>query len=179
MIDAELQNRLYKLHPTNIVRIELNRDEPGDGDINDAAANHRYSRAAKFLKNWRSEGVLYEDSQPAVYVYHQVFEAEGKTHTRRGFMVRCRLERFGEGKIYPHEETLSGPKADRLLLTRGLPGEFEANFWAVSGCGERGADAGRQGVRAVGAGRGDGSFRRRASDVDADRHTGDFRASKG
>ena len=25
-------------------------------------------------------------------------------------MVRCRLERFGEGKIYPHEETLSGPK---------------------------------------------------------------------
>jgi uncharacterized protein (DUF1015 family) len=118
VIDAELQNRLYKTHPANIVRIELNRDEPGDGDINDPAAKHRYSRAARFLKNWRSEGVLYQEPQPAVYVYHQAFETDGVMHTRRGFMVRCRLERFGEGKIYPHEETLSGPKADRLLLTR-------------------------------------------------------------
>ena len=27
-----------------------------------------------------------------------------------------RLEPFGQGKIYPHEQTLSGPKADRLAL---------------------------------------------------------------
>ena len=33
-------------------------------------------------------------------------------------MARVRLDRFGEGKIYPHEETMSGPKQDRLLLTR-------------------------------------------------------------
>jgi len=118
VIDAELQSKLYKLHPANVIRMELNRDEPGDGDINNPAANHRYSRAAKFLQNWRSEGVLYEEAKPAVYVYHQAFEYAGQKHTRRGFMVRCRLERFGEGKIYPHEETLSGPKADRLLLTR-------------------------------------------------------------
>jgi uncharacterized protein (DUF1015 family) len=26
------------------------------------------------------------------------------------------LERFGEGKVFPHEQTLSGPKADRLKL---------------------------------------------------------------
>jgi uncharacterized protein (DUF1015 family) len=32
-------------------------------------------------------------------------------------MARVRLERFGQGKIYPHEETHSGPKADRLQLT--------------------------------------------------------------
>src|SRR5215813_12672031 len=128
VIDPELQNQLYKMHPANIVRIELNRDEPGDGDIHDAAATHRYSRAAKFLKNWRSEGVLYEEPQPAVYVYHQAFDAEGKRHTRRGFMVRCRLERFGEGKIYPHEETLSGPKADRLLLTRACRANLSQIF---------------------------------------------------
>ncbi len=84
VIGPELQNRLYKQHPANIIRADLNRDEPGDDD-----ANNRYTRAAKFLKNWRSEGVLQEESQPAVYVYHQEFEAEGKKHTRRGFMVRC------------------------------------------------------------------------------------------
>jgi uncharacterized protein (DUF1015 family) len=128
VIDAELQNKLYKLHPANIVRCELNRDEPGDGDIQNATANHRYTRAATFLKNWRSEGVLQEESQPAVYVYHQTFEADGQKHNRRGFMVRCRLERFGEGKIYPHEETLSGPKADRLLLTKACRANLSQIF---------------------------------------------------
>jgi uncharacterized protein (DUF1015 family) len=51
-----------------------------------------------------------------VYVYHQEFTAEGTTYTRRGFMCRVRLERLGEGKIYPHEETHSAAKADRLKL---------------------------------------------------------------
>jgi uncharacterized protein (DUF1015 family) len=128
VIDAELQNALYKLHPTNIVRLELNRDEPGDGKVNDAGANQRYSRASKFLKNWRSEGVLYEEPRPAVYVYNQTFEYAGEQHTRRGFMVRCQLERFGEGKIYPHEETMSGPKQDRLLLTRACRANLSQIF---------------------------------------------------
>jgi uncharacterized protein (DUF1015 family) len=128
VIDADLQNRLYKLHPANVVRLELNRDEPGDGDVNNPTANHRYSRAAKFLKNWQSEGVLYEEPRPEIYVYHQTFEYAGQKHTRRGFMVRCKLERFGEGKIYPHEETLSGPKADRLLLTRSCRANLSQIF---------------------------------------------------
>src|SRR6202008_3906049 len=40
----------------------------------------------------------------------------GKRFTRKGFMARVRLEKFGQGRIYPHEETLAGPKADRLKL---------------------------------------------------------------
>src|SRR5204862_1841340 len=59
-----------------------------------------------------------QDSARAVYVYHQEFEVEGQRFTRRGFMARARLERFGEGRIYPHEETMPGPKADRLKLFR-------------------------------------------------------------
>ena len=50
------------------------------------------------------------EADPAIYVYHQIFRNGDREITRRGFMARCRLERFGEGKIYPHEETLSGPK---------------------------------------------------------------------
>jgi uncharacterized protein (DUF1015 family) len=113
VIGPELQDQLYKRHPANVIRLILNRDEPGDD-----ATNNRYARAAKFLKNWRSEGVLFRESDPAIYAYHQIFEYAGSTFTRRGFMARCRLERFGQGKIYPHEETMSGPKQDRLLLTR-------------------------------------------------------------
>jgi uncharacterized protein (DUF1015 family) len=113
VIDARFQDELYKKHPANFIRLELNREEPGDND-----ENNRYTRAARFLKNWRQEGVLTEESQPAVYVYHQIFTYAGREYTRRGFMCRCRLVRFGQGDIYPHEETMSGPKQDRLSLTR-------------------------------------------------------------
>ena len=123
VIGPDLQSQLYKAHPANVIRLILNRDEPGDD-----AANNRYSRAAKFLKNWRSEGVLAAEPQPAIYVYHQVFRDGGREVTRQGFMARCRLERFGEGRIYPHEETMSGPKQDRLLLTRACQANLSQVF---------------------------------------------------
>ena len=53
VIDPELQSALYERHPANVIRLILNRDEPGDED-DDA----RYARAARFLKNWVREGLL-------------------------------------------------------------------------------------------------------------------------
>jgi uncharacterized protein (DUF1015 family) len=111
VIGPELQQRLYDLSPSNVIRLEYNREEPGD-----APGRDRYSRAAGFLREWRRQGILRDEAHPALYVYHQTFEVEGKAHTRRGFFARVRLEPFGEGRIYPHEQTLSGPKADRLAL---------------------------------------------------------------
>lgn len=111
VIDAAFQDRLYKLHPCNVIRMELNREEPGD-----ATPDERYVRATGFLKRWLQEHVLIQERDDALYVYHQEFTWEGKTHVRKGFLGRIRLERFGEGKVYPHEQTLSGPKADRLKL---------------------------------------------------------------
>ncbi len=72
--------------------------------------------------------MLASESHPAVYVYHQVFRYGDQEFTRRGFMARCRLERFGEGRIYPHEETMSGPKQDRLLLTRACKANLSQIF---------------------------------------------------
>jgi uncharacterized protein (DUF1015 family) len=111
VIDPALQDRLYQANPHNIIRLELNREEAGDH-----AERNRYTRAASFLKDWVRTGVLREEDRPALYVYHQVFTVEGQTHTRKGFIARVRLEHFGKGRIYPHEQTLSGPKADRLAL---------------------------------------------------------------
>lgn len=111
VIDAELQEQLYQRSPYNVIRLELNREEPGDNEI-----NNRYTRAAAFLRDWLQQGILVQDSARSLYVYHQEFEVEGRTYTRRGFMARVRLEKFGAGRIYPHEQTMSGPKADRLKL---------------------------------------------------------------
>lgn len=123
VIGPELQDELYKKHPANVIRLILNRDEPGDDE-----QSNRYTRAARFLKNWRSEGVLYTEPDPAVYVYHQEFEAAGQTYTRRGFMCRTRLERFGEGTIYPHEQTHSKAKQDRLNLTKACKANLSQIF---------------------------------------------------
>jgi uncharacterized protein (DUF1015 family) len=113
VIDHALQDALYAKNPYNVIRLILNREEPGDTET-----VNRYSRAAGFLRDWIREGVLARDSARALYVYHQEFEVEGRRYTRRGFLARVRLEPFGTGKIYPHEETMPGPKADRLNLFR-------------------------------------------------------------
>lgn len=113
VIDPGLQQTLYERSPHNVIRLILNKEEPSDTET-----NNRYTRAAGHLRDWQREGVLVQDSARALYVYHQEFDVEGKRHTRRGFMARARLEPFGQGKVFPHEETLAGPKADRLKLFR-------------------------------------------------------------
>lgn len=113
VINADLQDQLYQRHPNNVVRLILNRQDP----VNDNEQDNRYTRAKRLLREWQSQGVLFTESDPAIYVYHQEFTAEGRTHVRKGFMARMRLSRFGEGQVFPHEETLSGPKVDRLMLT--------------------------------------------------------------
>ena len=132
VIDPELQDQLYKKHPANVVRLILNRDEPGDDEH-----SNRYTRAARLLRNWLREGVLFTEADPAIYVYHQVFTEGGTTFTRRGFMCRVRLERFGEGNIYPHEETHGGAKADRLQAVEGVQGEPQPDLRPLSRPGER------------------------------------------
>jgi uncharacterized protein (DUF1015 family) len=111
VIDSALQQALSSRSPYNVIRLILNKEEPGDTE-----SENRYTRAARCLREWQQEGVLLQDSARAVYVYHQDFDVEGQQFRRRGFLARVRLERFGQGRIFPHEETLAGPKADRLRL---------------------------------------------------------------
>lgn len=113
VINADQQKGLYEAHPCNVIRLELNRDEPGDD-----TPQAKYERATGFLRRWQQDGILAQDREPCVYVYHQEFEWEGKTFVRKGFMGRIRVEEFGKGKVFPHEHTLSGPKMDRLHLLR-------------------------------------------------------------
>jgi uncharacterized protein (DUF1015 family) len=111
VIDPAMQGMFYKRHPCNVVRLELNRDEPGD-----SSPTAKYDRAKHYWKHWRIDGVLKQDPDEALYVYHQSFTWGGVHYVRKGFLGRLRLEPFGTGQVYPHEQTLSGPKADRLAL---------------------------------------------------------------
>ena len=111
VIDRALQQHLYDSSPHNAVRVELTQDRPGDDDL-----DNKYVRAGRALKEWIGANVLRQDTARSLYVVEQSFEVEGQTFTRRGFLARVRLEPFGIGNIFPHEQTFSGPKADRLKL---------------------------------------------------------------
>jgi uncharacterized protein (DUF1015 family) len=113
VIDPGLQQALYDRSPYNVIRLILNKEQPTDTE-----ADNRYTRATALLRDWQREHVFTQDSARALYVYHQEFEAESRRHVRRGFLARVRLEPFGQGRVYPHEETMPGPKADRLKLFR-------------------------------------------------------------
>ena len=113
VIDPALQDTLYNGSPYNAIRVELAKDDGGDTDH----AN-KYTRAAYTLREWIAADVIRQDTARSLYVYEQEFTVEGRTHTRRGFLARVRLEPFGTGRIFPHEQTLSGPKEDRLKLYR-------------------------------------------------------------
>src|SRR4051794_20901232 len=111
VIDPALQQALYDRSRYNVIRPILNKEEPTDTE-----SNNRYTRSAGCLREGMRDDVLVQDSARSLYVYHQDFEVEGRRYTRKGFLARVRLEPFGSGRIYPHEETLAGPKADRLKL---------------------------------------------------------------
>lgn len=123
VIDSKFQDQLYKKHPCNFIRLELNRAEPAD-----PSPDARYGRAADFLKHWMLDGVLLEEPEDALYVYSQEFKWEGKTYVRSGFLARVRLEELGTGNVFPHEQTLSGPKLDRLMLIRATHANLSPIF---------------------------------------------------
>src|SRR5438270_2761163 len=104
VIGPDLHQRLYDRSPHNVVRIDFGKGEPGDND-----EENRYTRAADLLRDWTYAGGLKQDTARCFYVCHQDYEVEGTRHTRKGFLARVRLEPFGRGRVFGHEETMSGP----------------------------------------------------------------------
>ncbi len=132
VIDAAMQEALYQKSGANVVRVEFGKtqtsDKPGDD---------RYSRAADTLKKWLSDGTLKQDAKPAFYLYEQTFDiasggaSRSKVVVRRGIFGSVKLEPFGTGCVFPHEETFGGPKADRLNLMRACSANLSPVFGLV------------------------------------------------
>jgi len=125
-ISPEMQARYYDLSPYNLVRIIRGRANPGDTPVDNV-----YRRAARTLGEWIEAGVLVPDPEPAVYAYYQDYNLPGEAFSskqRRGFIALCRLEDYDACVVHRHEETLSGPKADRLELLKATRAHFGQIF---------------------------------------------------
>jgi uncharacterized protein (DUF1015 family) len=123
-ITGELQTSYYEQSPYNYVRLILGRREPGDDELHNV-----YTRARDAYADWRKQGVLAQEAQPALYVYQQTYTLpDGRMRTRKAFLAALQLTPFEEGTVLPHERTLSGPKQDRLNLFRATGVNFEPVF---------------------------------------------------
>lgn len=119
-INKSLQERYYNLSDYNIARIIKGKEFDSDNQQENV-----YSRAHKYLEQWQQDSVLIREDKPAIYVFHQEFSVPGgETVVRKAFITALELADFDEGIVLPHERTLSGPKIDRLTLTRATETYF-------------------------------------------------------
>jgi uncharacterized protein (DUF1015 family) len=129
-ISPEMQARYYGLSPHNLVRIIRGRTLPEDGPTENV-----YARAAHDFQAWIKTGVLVSADKPAIYPYNQEYEVPGQPgvrKVRRGFIALLRLEDYSARVVHRHEETLSGPKADRLELLKATRAHYGQIFMLYS-----------------------------------------------
>ena len=116
-ISPAMQEKYYAADPHNLIAVEKGRSLPGD-----TPQNNVYTRAAASLEGWIRNGILQQDPSPSFYAYSQEYNVPGteERRTRRGFIGAGHLEDYSAGVVFRHEQTLSGPKADRLELLRHM-----------------------------------------------------------
>ncbi|MFH1719190.1 MAG: DUF1015 domain-containing protein [Planctomycetota bacterium] len=122
VINDAQQEQLYEKSRHNIVRIIK-----GKTSASDNGESNQYTRAAEYLNDWISQGVLKRDSAEAIYGYVQDFELGGVQFQRLSFIALAKLEEFGE-VVKPHEQILNGPMIDRLNLQRATAAGFGLIF---------------------------------------------------
>ncbi len=96
------------------------------------ATEDKYAHSASLLNNWLKNNIFIKDVQTSFYLYHQNFIANGESLWRKGFFALVRLEDFKDGKILPHENTLSSPKKDRFKLINATRANLSPIFLIYS-----------------------------------------------
>jgi len=124
-ITPEMQGKYYERSPHNLVRIIL-----GKAGETDTPSFNVYTRAAEYLHDWRSGGLLKRDLEPGLYIYSQAFTAPGTRELveRRGLIALGRIHDYSEGVVFRHEQTHTGPRQDRLNLLRSTRAHFGQIF---------------------------------------------------
>jgi uncharacterized protein (DUF1015 family) len=126
VISPAQQHKFYERSPYNFIRLELNRPEAFDNERSNV-----YTRARDTFQNWCATQVLIQETEPAFYLYRQVFldPASGATNQRTALFGRLHLEPFEKEIVIPHEKTLSKAREDRRKLLETT----ETNFSPVFG----------------------------------------------
>jgi len=118
VINPTLREALYHQSEYNIARITKAERAPGAAP---------YEPAAGIWRAWRQAGVVTRDPVAGFYVYEQFFRVHDQALSRTALIALVRIRQPGDG-ILPHENTLAGPRADRLELLRATRTHFGLVF---------------------------------------------------
>jgi uncharacterized protein (DUF1015 family) len=127
VISPAQQEALHARHPHNAVRLELAM-----------SGRQAYEGVYDTFLQWLDEGVLQAEEAPSLYVYRQDFVAPGGEQLRvAGVLGALKLEPFGANSgVLPHEQTMAGPKEDRLALMRACPVNVSPIYAIYRGAGK-------------------------------------------
>ena len=148
-ISPQMQARYLAESPYNLVRVIL-----GERRDSDTESDNVYTRGARHFEEWIREGILSQDTVPGFYAYFQDFAVpdSGERLTRKGFIGLGKVEDYSAGIVHRHEQTLSGPKKDRLQVLRHTRAHFGQIFVLYpdrEGAVDRELDAAAQGAPAL------------------------------
>ncbi len=128
-ISPAMQDAYYAASPYNLIRIILGRKLPQDNEVENV-----YTRAAETLSGWRAEGILNEETEPALYGYSQTYIVPGteEKRERRGFIALGHLYDYADQIVYRHEQTFPKHKSDRLALFKATRAYCEQIYMLYS-----------------------------------------------
>jgi uncharacterized protein (DUF1015 family) len=138
-ISPEMQQKYYERSPYNLIRVILGKHEPDDTEAQDflpagEKAHNVYTRAAEWLNDWREEGILAEEAEPALYGYSQTYTVPhtNEVRERRGFIALGHLYDYADKVVYRHEQTFPKHKSDRLALFKATRAYCEQIYMLYS-----------------------------------------------
>jgi len=131
VLNESAKHRLLQRDPRNIVEVDLPHLPPKT-----AGPDSAYQGAGETYRQWLNEGVLKRRGS-AMFVYRQTFEAGGERFARTGLVANVAVQPFGaspdgQGGVFPHEQTFSQPKEDRLKLMRATAAQLSPIFGLYS-----------------------------------------------
>ena len=103
-VDDDERAALYMRSPYNVLHVTL----PESAD-----------EAGLLYREWRTEGILVEDDEPAIWLAVEDYVGpDGVARERHGAIVSVAAEPYERGVVLPHEQTHAAIRADRLALLR-------------------------------------------------------------
>lgn len=124
-ISPAMQAKYLAASPHNLVRVILGERKPGDTETENV-----YTRATNAMEEWIASGVWARDAEPGMFAYFQEFVVPdtGERLNRKSFIALGQVEDYSKGIVFRHEQTLSGPKKDRMELLKHTHTHFEPIF---------------------------------------------------
>lgn len=128
-ISPEMQARYLASSQYNYAHLILGARGPSDSE-----SDNVYTRAAATLRDWIGGEIMAPDAEPGFYPYFQEFAVpdSGERAVRKGFIALGPAAEYSEGVVFRHEQTLSGPKKDRLELLRHTGAQTGQLFFLYS-----------------------------------------------